>query len=185
VSATSATHHPRDETGTPDGASPPGPRRYRLVVRSRDDRVLTGTAAGLAEALGIEPLLVRLSFAVLTVAGGTGIVLYLVLWVLSAEPDTITLNPAIRERPRTRQIAAVACIVAGCMLVGRSTGLTFGAAFAWPVALAAAGSALIGRAATRATGSAGLASASACPATRWRASSGAGSHRSGWPGAAC
>ena len=143
MSATSATHHPRDETGTPDGASPPGPRRYRLVVRSRDDRVLTGTAAGLAEALGIEPLLVRLSFAVLTVAGGTGIVLYLVLWVLSAEPDTITLNPAIRERPRTRQIAAVDCIVAGCMLVGRSTGLTFGAAFAWPVALAAAGSALI------------------------------------------
>jgi len=124
--------------------------------------VLTGTAAGLAEALGIEPLLVRLSFAVLTVAGGTGIVLYLVLWVLSAEPDTITLNPAIRERPRTRQIAAVACIVAGCMLVGRSTGLTFGAAFAWPVAWRRRESALIWARATRATGSAGLVSASAC-----------------------
>ena len=105
--------------------------------------MLTGTAAGLAEALGIEPLLVRLSLAVLTVAGGTGIALYLVLWVLSAEPDATTPDQAVRERPRTRQIAALACIVAGCMLVLRSTGLWFGDAVVWPVALAAAGSALI------------------------------------------
>jgi signal transduction histidine kinase/phage shock protein PspC (stress-responsive transcriptional regulator) len=113
------------------------------VVRSRNDRVLTGTAGGLAEALGIQPLLARLALAVLTAVGGTGIVLYLVLWALSAEPEPGAPPSAATESLHTRQIAAVACIVAGCMLVLSSTGVWFGYGFAWPVALAAAGSALI------------------------------------------
>jgi signal transduction histidine kinase len=113
------------------------------VVRSRTDRVLTGTAGGLAESLGVQPLLVRLSLAVLTAAGGTGIVLYLVLWALSAEPDAAGAAAAGAQRLVTRQIAALACIVGGCMLVLSSIGLGFGNGFAWPVALAAAGSALI------------------------------------------
>jgi signal transduction histidine kinase len=105
--------------------------------------VLTGTLGGLAEALGLDPLLVRLSFAVLTAAGGTGIVLYLVLWALSAEPDASAPALPVGQRPRNRQIAAVACIVAGSMLFLRGAGIWFGDAVAWPVALAAAGSALI------------------------------------------
>ncbi|MGA2284231.1 MAG: PspC domain-containing protein [Candidatus Dormibacteria bacterium] len=143
MSSTSATHDSPGATGTRDGASPSGPRRYRFLVRSRRDRVLSGTAGGLAESLGIDPLLVRLSLAVLTAAGGTGIVLYLALWALSTEPDTALPAQAVQQRPRNRQIAAVACIVAGGMLIFRSLGIWFGDALAFPVALAAAGSALI------------------------------------------
>jgi len=143
VSATSTTDDPRGVSGARAGAGGQGPHRYRLVVRSRTDRVLTGTAGGLAESLGVQPLLVRLSLAVLTAAGGTGIVLYLVLWALSAEPDAAGAAAAGAQRLVTRQIAALACIVGGCMLVLSSIGLGFGNGFAWPVALAAAGSALI------------------------------------------
>lgn len=143
MSSTSATHDPRGATGAPDGTDAPGPRRYRFLVRSGRDRILTGTAAGLAETLGIDPLLIRLGFAVLTAAGGAGIVLYLVLWALSTEPDTASPATLSRQRPRNRQIAAVACIVAGSMLFLRGAGIWFGDAVAWPVALAAAGSALI------------------------------------------
>ncbi len=112
-------------------------------MRNRSDRVLTGTAAGLAEALGLDPLLVRLGLAVLTAADGAGIVLYLTLWLLSVDPGDTTPVAAARIRPRNLQIAAVGCIVAGTMLILRDVGLWFGDALVWPVAVAAAGSALI------------------------------------------
>ena len=40
-------------------------------------RMLTGVAAGIADYLGIDPLLVRIGFATLVVLGGAGIPLYL------------------------------------------------------------------------------------------------------------
>ena len=143
MSATSATHDPPGANEPHEGPDQPRPRRFRFVVRSRSDRVLTGTAAGLADVLGLDPLLVRLGLAVLTAAAGVGIVLYLTLWSLSVERDATTPAAAPRTRPRNLQIAAVGCIVAGFMLVLRDVGLWFGDALAWPVAVAAAGSALI------------------------------------------
>jgi signal transduction histidine kinase len=49
--------------------------------RSEDERVIAGICAGVAEALGVDPTLVRLVFALLALAGGAGILLYLALWV--------------------------------------------------------------------------------------------------------
>ena len=143
MSATSAAQDSPGADEPHEGSDQPGPRRFRFVVRSRSDRVLTGTAAGLAEVLGLDPLLVRLGLAVLTAAAGVGIVLYLTLWSLSVERDATTPAAAPRTRPRNLQIAAVGCIVAGSMLILRDVGLWFGDALAWPVAVAAAGSALI------------------------------------------
>jgi phage shock protein PspC (stress-responsive transcriptional regulator) len=40
-------------------------------------RILTGTTAGLADYFGIDVMLVRIAFVVLTVVGGAGIPLYL------------------------------------------------------------------------------------------------------------
>ena len=42
--------------------------------RSDDDRVVAGVCAGIAEALDVDPTLVRLVFAILALAGGAGIV---------------------------------------------------------------------------------------------------------------
>src|SRR6476659_10946133 len=47
---------------------------------SDDGRALAGVCAGIAQALGVEVTLVRLVFALLALAGGAGIVLYLALW---------------------------------------------------------------------------------------------------------
>jgi signal transduction histidine kinase len=49
--------------------------------RSERDRVVAGVCAGVADALGVDPTLVRLVFALLSLAGGAGILLYLALWV--------------------------------------------------------------------------------------------------------
>ena len=48
--------------------------------RSQDDRVLAGVCGGVASALAVDATLVRLAFALLALAGGAGILLYLALW---------------------------------------------------------------------------------------------------------
>src|SRR5438067_1642535 len=50
---------------------------------SSDGRVLAGVCAGIAQAAGVDVTLVRVVFALLALAGGAGIVLYLALWAWS------------------------------------------------------------------------------------------------------
>jgi len=47
---------------------------------SSDERVIAGVCAGIARTLGVDATLVRLVFALLALAGGAGILLYLGLW---------------------------------------------------------------------------------------------------------
>jgi signal transduction histidine kinase len=49
--------------------------------QSRDRRVLAGVCGGIAEAIGVDPTLVRLVFTLLALAGGAGIALYVALWL--------------------------------------------------------------------------------------------------------
>src|SRR3954462_10408255 len=51
--------------------------------RSGTEKMLGGVCGGLAEYSGIDPVLWRVGFVGLTVAGGAGPVIYLLLWVLS------------------------------------------------------------------------------------------------------
>ncbi len=52
-------------------------------ARNAEDRVVAGVCAGIAQALGVDVTLVRLVFALLALAGGAGILLYLALWAFS------------------------------------------------------------------------------------------------------
>jgi signal transduction histidine kinase len=49
-----------------------------------EGRALAGVCAGIARSLGVDVTLVRLVFALLALAGGAGIVLYLALWAWSS-----------------------------------------------------------------------------------------------------
>ena len=49
--------------------------------RSRDDRWIGGVCGGLARIMGVESWLVRLGFALLTFFWGTGLVVYILLWI--------------------------------------------------------------------------------------------------------
>src|SRR5215472_1544634 len=50
-------------------------------------RSIFGADAGMAAYLGVDPTLVRLTFALLTVFGGLGVLLYLGAWVII--PDEV------------------------------------------------------------------------------------------------
>lgn len=57
----------------------------KRLVRSRDDRMVFGVAAGLAHYLNIDPIIIRLLFVLMAVTGGHGILIYLVLALLMPE----------------------------------------------------------------------------------------------------
>jgi signal transduction histidine kinase len=70
---------------------------------SKDERVVAGVCAGIAQALAVDVTLVRLVFALLALAGGAGILLYLALWAYSDS--------------RRRLWAALLVVVAGGLLL--------------------------------------------------------------------
>src|ERR671938_610715 len=79
----------------PQGTPPGGPgvaaffdriRRYG-AVRPDDGRWFAGVAAGLARRWGVDPLLVRGGFVILTISGGVGLLLYGLGWLFLPHPD--------------------------------------------------------------------------------------------------
>jgi phage shock protein PspC (stress-responsive transcriptional regulator) len=69
--------------------STPAPVRPRLT-RSRSQKMLGGVAGGLAEHTGVDAVLWRVAFVALTVAGGSGILAYALLWLLMPAGDDLT-----------------------------------------------------------------------------------------------
>ncbi|MGZ4132392.1 MAG: ATP-binding protein [Actinomycetota bacterium] len=112
-----------------------------LFVRSRNDRVLSGVAGGIGERIGVESLVVRLAFVVLSLAAGLGLALYVVLYLASAEPANG--EPTVVRPSTVRQAAAFGLIVLGVLLLLRQAGLWFGDALIFPVVLLTLGSAVL------------------------------------------
>jgi phage shock protein C len=61
-------------------AAPVDPNRK--LYRSRADRKLAGICGGLAKYFNVDATLIRVLFVLLAVLGGSGVVLYLALWII-------------------------------------------------------------------------------------------------------
>jgi len=57
----------------------------KRLYRSRKDQMLAGVCAGLGDYLNIDPTIIRLLFVALALAGGPGVIAYLILWVVTPE----------------------------------------------------------------------------------------------------
>jgi phage shock protein PspC (stress-responsive transcriptional regulator) len=57
----------------------------KRLYRSRTDRKLAGVCGGLGEYFNLDPTLVRVLFVLATLAGGPGLILYIVLWLVMPE----------------------------------------------------------------------------------------------------
>lgn len=71
-----------------------GPKRK--LYRDSDDKILGGVASGLAAYFGIDATIVRLVFILTLFAGGTGVVAYLILWLIVPEALTPSEKMAMR-----------------------------------------------------------------------------------------
>ena len=54
----------------------------RKLCRSRSDRKLAGICGGLGQFFNLDPTLIRVLFVVLAVLGGSGILIYLAMWIM-------------------------------------------------------------------------------------------------------
>ncbi|WOQ16405.1 PspC domain-containing protein [Raineyella sp. W15-4] len=52
------------------------------ITRPAEGRVIAGVCAGLGAKFGIDPLILRIAFAVSLFWGGAGALVYAILWVL-------------------------------------------------------------------------------------------------------
>jgi phage shock protein C len=67
----------------------------RKLYRSRNQRMLGGVCGGLAEYFNLDTTLIRVLFLVLAVFGGTGLVIYVVMWLIV--PDVSKVGAAGRS----------------------------------------------------------------------------------------
>ena len=121
----------------------PGSMAREEHLRRKPDRGLVGgVCVGLADYLGIEPLLARALMLGVAAASGIGIVLYPLAWALI---------PASGRRPwswrgelaRGREALAIAVLTVAALFAFRRVGLWLGDAVVWPLVLASSGLALI------------------------------------------
>jgi phage shock protein PspC (stress-responsive transcriptional regulator) len=103
---------PPIDSPPPYGTMPPP--SLRRLYRLRNDRWVAGVAAGLGAHLDVDPNLVRLGFFLLTIFGGFGIVLYIVLWVLMPVADTM---PPAGTHPGGRGAGTDLRILAGAFFL--------------------------------------------------------------------
>jgi signal transduction histidine kinase/phage shock protein PspC (stress-responsive transcriptional regulator) len=110
------------------------------------DRIIAGVASGVAQALRVDPIIVRVGFIVLAVAGGIGVPMYFVLWWLMPGADGDRAIDGRRLDLRhgdLRQPLAIGLIVAGVVLLLRNVGPFFSDAAVWPLTLAGFGVAVM------------------------------------------
>ena len=54
----------------------------RKLYRSRSNRQVAGVCGGLAEYFNLDATLIRILFVVLAVLGGSGLLLYVAMWII-------------------------------------------------------------------------------------------------------
>jgi phage shock protein PspC (stress-responsive transcriptional regulator) len=98
-----------NDTPPPTDSVPPYKTPGNRLTRSTGDKVVGGLAGGLGRYFGIDPVVFRIAFVVLTLAGGSGILLYLVGWLMIPDDNG---SAAVRFGSE-RNSKLVAAVLAG------------------------------------------------------------------------
>lgn len=80
----------QEESRKKDKDAPGEEKGEKRFFRNPDEKIIAGVCSGIAAYFNLDPVWVRLIFLVFTFAGGSGILLYLVLWVVIPEAQTTT-----------------------------------------------------------------------------------------------
>jgi phage shock protein PspC (stress-responsive transcriptional regulator) len=76
-------------------------KKVKKMFRNPDDKVFGGVSSGIAAYFGIDVIIVRLLFVVLALFGGSGLILYIILWIILPEARTITDKMEMQGEPVT------------------------------------------------------------------------------------
>jgi len=136
----------------------------KRLYRSRTDRMIGGVCGGLGEYFGVGPTLLRLAFVLITLAGGAGILVYLILLIILPEkPEALPAGEGVpvlttettgtgadnAVRVRNAMVLGIILILTGFMFLLRNLGIDLFAwlrsDLLWPLLLILAGFLLIAR----------------------------------------
>lgn len=122
----------------PEPLADESPRKLR---RSRADQVLGGVAGGLGHYFGLDPVLVRIAFVLLVLAGGSGLLLYIVLWIVipEATPEEDVAATAGDHREVGGLIVGGALVVIGTIILLRRIVPWFDSEVVWALLLVGLG----------------------------------------------
>jgi signal transduction histidine kinase len=115
------------------------------LIRPLDGRIVAGISAGVSLHLRLPVLWVRLTFALLALIGGVGVLMYAMLWIFVPQSTASSSLPVQSEKER-RQALGIAALGAALAVLGVALG--FGQSIGWivgPLGLAAIGGAFIWR----------------------------------------
>ncbi len=107
-------HEPRSSDGQRSSLPPPPPASPRRLVRS-DDRRIGGVAGGVAAYFDIDPVIVRLAFVIAVFAGGTGLIAYLIAWMVIPDSDGEPQRGSARGVDRSTILALALLAVAAAI----------------------------------------------------------------------
>ena len=115
IAMTETTYGPPLPPPTPPPQSPP-PR----LQRDPDDQVIAGVCAAFARYTDTDPVLWRVTVAVLALFGGAGLVLYVLGWALIPRTDrgSSFVERTLRGRDGISAVGVVLVVVAGVVLLG-------------------------------------------------------------------
>lgn len=131
---TSSQHTPFADHQAPE----PAPGWSRRFSRSSRDRKIAGVAGGLGRALGVDPVLIRVGFAVLTIFGGSGVALYALGWLLlPSDRDEVSALDGLLGRGRS-SVSPLLAVILGLVVVGSITSTFTVGLPLLPIAIAAA-----------------------------------------------
>jgi len=72
------------------------------LYRSEKDKIIGGVCGGIAEYLNIDPVIVRILFALAVISEGFGLMLYIILWIVLPSEDSINKdhNEVVQENTK-------------------------------------------------------------------------------------
>jgi len=76
-------------------------KKIKKMYRDPDGKVLGGVASGIAAYFGIDVVIVRILFVVFLFIGGTGLLVYIILWIILPEARTLTDKMEMQGQPVT------------------------------------------------------------------------------------
>lgn len=144
----------------------------KRLVRSRTDYMVGGVCGGLGKYLGIDPVFIRLLFVLITLAGGSGVLIYFILWIIMPREDLVETQQsnldgaelgrraslmgeeigqaASQPNTRTIQFIGIALVIAGLYYLLSNLNIPWlhwvNNVLIWPILLIVAGAFLLLRA---------------------------------------
>jgi len=77
--------------------------KYRKLYRDPDDSVIGGVSSGIGHYFGVDPIWIRLLFIVLVLGGGSGVLIYIILWIIIPQAKTAAEKLEMRGDPVTAE----------------------------------------------------------------------------------